>query len=90
VLGLRFISAQELNQVRGELFCGATKALPWEQRTKSRVLANTRVELRRQPPAAVFATERTQEFRIHRQKDSTLHGTPAGTSIPAALPREAA
>src|SRR5882724_6816437 len=76
VLGLLFISAQELNQESGELFCGATKALAWEQRTKNRVLANTRVEFRRQPPAAIFSTKRTQEFRIHAKEGfypSTAH-----------------
>src|SRR5580700_9509442 len=59
VLGLLFISPQELNQESGERFCGATKALAWEQWTKNGVLANQRVELRRQPPAAIFTTERT-------------------------------
>jgi hypothetical protein len=47
VLGLLFIATQELNEESGELFCGATEALAWEQWTKNRVLANTRVKFRR-------------------------------------------
>jgi hypothetical protein len=46
-LGLLFIATQELNEESGELFCGATEALAWEQWTKNRVLANTRVKFRR-------------------------------------------
>jgi hypothetical protein len=47
VLGLLFIAAQELNEESSELFCGATEALAWEQRTKNRVPADSRVKFRR-------------------------------------------
>ena len=81
MLGLLFISTQELNQESGELFCGATKALAREQRTKNRVLANTRVECRRQPPAAIFSTECTQEFRIHAKEGFYPPRHMAGISV---------
>jgi hypothetical protein len=55
VLGLLFIAAQKLNEESCELFDGAPEALAWKQRTKNGVLADARVEFRRQPLATCFA-----------------------------------
>jgi hypothetical protein len=54
VLGLLFIAAWELNEESAELVDGAPEALAWEQGTKDRVGANTRVKFRRQLLASGF------------------------------------
>jgi len=53
---LILIAAQELNEESGELFGGAPEALAREQRTKNRLLGNTRVEFPRQPFTARLTT----------------------------------
>jgi hypothetical protein len=47
VLGLLFITTEELDEKSAERFDGAPQALAREQRTKRRVRADTRVKLRR-------------------------------------------
>ena len=56
VLGLILIAAQELNEESGERFGRAPETLAREQRTKNRLLGNTRVEFPRQPFAACLTT----------------------------------
>ena len=79
VLGLFFIAAQELNEESRELFGGAPEALAWEQGTKNGLLADTRIKLRRQPPATCFAAQRFQ------QCCAPMHEQIVSCSLPAAL-----
>jgi hypothetical protein len=58
MLSLLFIATQELNEESGELFGSAAETLTREKRTEQWVLADTRVELCRQPSAARFTAKR--------------------------------